>query len=806
MILDNIQSSLQLVLAAPVVAHQLAFVGSYADGNANSFTPAPFFGSSADVDPVTMVPAPPSGIQRQVVMFTISNRDTAQAAVTLSFDEQNVTTQLYQATLDPGDVLVYTQSSGFSVKTASGAAKVTPAGPTTLTGDVTGSGTGSIATTIASGAVSTAKLADSAVTTAKLAGGAVTYAKMQSASPIALLANPTNSAATVQEVTNALMIYFNGDSQVLRLDFMDYCAAQGIDFNTATDLTVALQNFIVQCYLFAVSQGARGLSDQGPRVRVRATCNATRPITVTSPIVVLPFVDFDFTTQLRRDGSSGAITPNYNGDPTTKALANPCQPALILAAGAHGANVNVNCNPDDVHKGSGFYAVRGWTLSGGTAAGTPTGYTNGDVVTTANYQLSPYVGATFQLAVAGGVVTGITMLTPGYYPAPSELLKSTWSAANGFDGVKYPQMFDSSGNFVVAGGSGTGLKITPAWTPDWTSPSTQYVADTQAPFVNCLLGNVDARGCGTTLDPTYGPMRPAHLEGAYIYVQNVTTTGGYYGVSVNALDVLGGTLYNVGAMTQFRKFAGSNVRARVVCDTPAPGGRYFDVDQTTGNTLEIDCFNNGSSDLTGTSYSGRIGANTPAGSTVSGSISVQLMNAGTAAGIPAIYIDRAQDLAVDVQVINSKNGSPLAYQNTSLVVFGSNNGSGNSLTGVATDMTGALYSGPAAGWSIAVADSYAGGWMKNAGVYELTGSGAPSGTTGQNKAPIGSTYKNTTTGLSYRNAGSAASPSWVLGAKELNPTAVKTSSYTLAVQDYVPVDATGGVGALTLPKIGRAHV
>lgn len=799
MILDNIQSSLRLVLAAPVVAHQLAFVGSYADGNANNYTPAPFSGASADVDPVTMVAAPPSGIQRQIIMFTVSNRDTAQATATISFVDQDVLTQLYQATLDPGDVLVYTQSSGFAVKTATGAQKVTPGGPTTLDGDVTGSGTGSIATTIATGAVGTTKLADGAVSTAKIAANAVTYAKMQTVSPLALLANPTNTAGVVQEVTNALMIYFNGDSQILRLDFMDYCAAEGIDFNNGGDLTVPLQNFIVQCYMFALSQGARSLSDQGPRVRVRAVCNATRPIRITSPIVVPPFVDFDFTTQLLRDGSTGAITPNYTGDPTTKALANLQQPALILSAGAHAANADVNCNPDNVHQGSGFYAVRGWTLSGGAVAGTPTGYTNGDVVTTANYQLSPYSGATFQLTVSGGNVTGITMLTPGYYPMPSVLLRNTWSTANGFNGTKYPQMFDSSGNFVVSGGSGTGLVITPSWTPDWTSPSTQYVADTQAPFVNCLLGNIESRGCGTALDSTYGPMRAAHLEGAYIYFQNITTTGGYIGLSVNALDVLGGTLYNVGALTQFRKFAGSNVRARVVCDTPAAGGRYFDIDQTGDFTLDIGCFNNGSSDLTGTSYSGRVGANTTSGHTISGRLNVQFFNAGTTAGIPALFVDRAQDLDIDVQVINEKDGSPLAYQNTSLIVFGANNGSGNRLSGVATNMAGALYSGPTAGWSIDVADATAGGWMRNAGIYELTGSGAPTGSTGQNKAPIGSTYKDTVTGLSYRNAGSAGSPSWVLGAGGLVPTAVKTSAYTLASQDYVPVDATGGTVPLTLP-------
>ncbi len=53
-----------------------------------------------------------------------------------------------------------------------------PQGATTLTGNVTGSGTGTIATTIANNAVTTARIADNAVTTAKIATNAVTAAEL----------------------------------------------------------------------------------------------------------------------------------------------------------------------------------------------------------------------------------------------------------------------------------------------------------------------------------------------------------------------------------------------------------------------------------------------------------------------------------------------------------------------------------------------------------------------------------------------------------------------------------------------------
>lgn len=61
----------------------------------------------------------------------------------------------------------------------------------TLTGDVTGSGTGSFAATIA----------NNAVTTAKIANSAITYAKIQNVTANRLLGNPTGSAAAPSEIS-----------------------------------------------------------------------------------------------------------------------------------------------------------------------------------------------------------------------------------------------------------------------------------------------------------------------------------------------------------------------------------------------------------------------------------------------------------------------------------------------------------------------------------------------------------------------------------------------------------------------------
>lgn len=63
--------------------------------------------------------------------------------------------------------------------------------------------------------------------------------------------------------------------------------------------------------------------------------------------------------------------------------------------------------------------------------------------------------------------------------------------------------------------------------------------------------------------------------------------------------------------------------------------------------------------------------------------------------------------------------------------------------------------------------SIAGGQVKNGGLYELYGAGAPSNGahgTGWAKAPAGSTYTNTSNGNFYINTNTAASPTWTLNA------------------------------------------
>jgi trimeric autotransporter adhesin len=91
----------------------------------------------------------------------------------------------------------------FTALTVNGKGLVTAATNLALTGDVTGTASGSsLATTIA----------NNAVTTAKINNSAVTYAKIQNEAATTLLGNPTGSSAAPSEITLGATLAFSGSA------------------------------------------------------------------------------------------------------------------------------------------------------------------------------------------------------------------------------------------------------------------------------------------------------------------------------------------------------------------------------------------------------------------------------------------------------------------------------------------------------------------------------------------------------------------------------------------------------------------
>lgn len=80
-------------------------------------------------------------------------------------------------------------------------------GITALTGDVTGSGTGSVVTTLTNGAV----------TTIKITNNAVTYGKFQQVAASSLVGNPTGALANAQAITLDATLKFSGTTLAIDL-------------------------------------------------------------------------------------------------------------------------------------------------------------------------------------------------------------------------------------------------------------------------------------------------------------------------------------------------------------------------------------------------------------------------------------------------------------------------------------------------------------------------------------------------------------------------------------------------------------
>jgi len=106
---------------------------------------------------------------------------------------------------------VNSTNAGVNMTTGGGGEIILNVNPqTTLTGDVTGSGTNSFATTIANSAVSSAKIANAAVTSSKIGTSAVTYPKIQNVTASSLLGNPSVISASPSEITLGTNLSFAG--------------------------------------------------------------------------------------------------------------------------------------------------------------------------------------------------------------------------------------------------------------------------------------------------------------------------------------------------------------------------------------------------------------------------------------------------------------------------------------------------------------------------------------------------------------------------------------------------------------------
>ncbi len=193
-ILDATTKSLEMILAGSVTTNQLPFVATYVDVTTTAFTPGSSDGASNNTSTVTLVAAPSASTQRQIKFLSIQNADTVSATVTVRYNDNATTRIITKTILTAGDTLQYNDGEGFRVLDTNGSLKQSIA--FSLTGDVTGTGSTSVATTIANSAVTLAKMANMADQTilGNNSGGA--------AAPIALTATQTKTVLSLNNVTN----------------------------------------------------------------------------------------------------------------------------------------------------------------------------------------------------------------------------------------------------------------------------------------------------------------------------------------------------------------------------------------------------------------------------------------------------------------------------------------------------------------------------------------------------------------------------------------------------------------------------
>jgi hypothetical protein len=129
MLLATKNQSLQIDLAGAVSANELPWSVEYVDRSIDSKIekPGAVRGVTAGATDTTMLAAPAnkwgSGFVRDIKNIQIYNKDTAAATVTVQILDGSTVCELFKATLQTTETLVYNEGSGWQVISSAGAQK-----------------------------------------------------------------------------------------------------------------------------------------------------------------------------------------------------------------------------------------------------------------------------------------------------------------------------------------------------------------------------------------------------------------------------------------------------------------------------------------------------------------------------------------------------------------------------------------------------------------------------------------------------------------------------------------------------------
>jgi hypothetical protein len=516
------------------------------------------------------------------------------------------------------------------------------------------------------------------------------------------------------------------------VNYLEYNPA-GMD--SFADQTTQLQNWLLYCQLYRKNlKNYTGDDDQLQRDTIKAVLPAGI-YNISCPLIIPEFVELEMNGgSLQRLGNvGGTVTNFYTGDTTSKALVNLYQPAVICVVNGHCSELNVMCNPDGVHAGSGFYAGKNWvTIGTPTIAAPGTGYRIGDSLFPDDPSLNPYFGPGLVVSAINGSggVTGVTVSYQGSYALPPVLQQMQWTAANGYN------VFDlaNAGAYLTTGGNGTGASVNLTFAPDWQTGNTVYNGGRQS-IGDTTLGKIRVNDVGTSTDATYGSTFGIWLANLNFHANELTSNGGDVGVMFqNGTDIHVDFINPVGANTSIKIIGGGSIECpNCVYDTAAAA--YIDIDEITASlNFSAQCINPITSPTLTSGYGFRIGANSTAIS-VGVDLKINFIDCGTNAGVPCGYVSHIAGSKIDVKVTNKTvgggNGTRLFSH---LFDFGAGVDTSNEIRGSfdwGSQTPGNLFgstSPPGCGiriWNANVNGQGVGGYVNEYGNYEIKGAAAP---------------------------------------------------------------------------------
>ncbi len=547
---------------------------------------------------------------------------------------------------------------------------------------------------------------------------------------------------------------------------------------TETQQGTDYQNWLLNCQQKAIARGAANYASQHRSGCIKAVSTTSEyGQNFNTPIVIPRYVCWEPTGAFVRDGLTGTPTNNWTGATTTSQLSNYEQPMFIFTPmGIMTGDLIINANRNNTDRGSGVAYGRTWRVKTLTIASGGTGFVGGETCQMANGDQYPANGASFTVATAsGGVATSLTFAPTrwsyptGQYYLPPVLQAQQWTAANGWNGSDnlHPQVFDGNGHYLAICSSGTGLTVIPTWWNDWESGSTVY----DGMFSNFsastgYLHNIYVSQSGNVNDSNYGPTFGFLGASFDLDIDLLQTSYARYGSIFTGTDLRIKMLNDVDSWATAKFAAGGSMEInQLVADTPID--HYLEIDKVSGLVIRNKILNNGNNNITGaasillgsdSTYSNSSNENSELWLDLSGD------NGGNSSGIPLISCAYTRNSHFGMNPTNiNGSGSAYAYQNNSLVSFGSHCETSNDFSGQIDNVTGSLFSGTVPVIGMHVWDTVASGYAGPANTYMLYGSGAPTSGgsgTGLNKAGKGSLYDDYANGNLYINTGAPTSPSW----------------------------------------------